>query len=102
MLKYKRCSTATTLAVLAVKTSAENEKCMKLNYKRTILVGFAFFLISAFWQAYDAIVPLALNYQYGLPHTISGVVMSLDNVLAVFMLPIFGALSDKVMTRFGK
>ena len=75
---------------------------MKLNYKRTILVGFAFFLISAFWQAYDAIVPLALNYQYGLPHTISGVVMSLDNVLAVFMLPVFGALSDKVMTRFGK
>ena len=75
---------------------------MKLNYKRTILVGFAFFLISAFWQAYDAIIPLALNYQYGLPHTISGVVMSLDNILAVFMLPIFGALSDKVMTKFGK
>ena len=75
---------------------------MKLNYKRTILVGFAFFLISAFWQAYDAIVPLALNYQYGLPHTVSGVVMSLDNILAVFMLPIFGALSDKVMTKFGR
>jgi len=75
---------------------------MKLNYKRTILVGFAFFLISAFWQAYDAIVPLALNYQYGLPHTVSGVVMSLDNILAVFMLPIFGALSDKVITRFGR
>lgn len=75
---------------------------MKLNYRRTILVGFAFFLISAFWQAYDAIVPLALNYQYGLPHTVSGVVMSLDNVLAVFMLPIFGALSDKVMTKFGR
>ena len=75
---------------------------MKLNYKRTILVGFAFFLISAFWQAYDAIVPLALNNHYGLPHTISGFVMSIDNILAVFMLPIFGAISDKVMTRFGK
>jgi MFS family permease len=75
---------------------------MELNYKRTILVGFAFFLISAFWQAYDAIVPLALNYQYGLPHTISGVVMSLDNILAVFMLPIFGALSDKVITKYGR
>ena len=68
---------------------------MKLNYKRTILVGFAFFLISAFWQAYDAIVPLALTNHFGLPQTISGVVMSVDNVLAVFMLPIFGALSDK-------
>ena len=75
---------------------------MKLNYKRTILVGFAFFLISAFWQAYDAIVPLALNNHYGLPHTISGFVMSIDNILAVFMLPIFGALSDKIMTKFGR
>ena len=75
---------------------------MKLNYKRTILVGFAFFLISAFWQAYDAIVPLILTNHFGLPQTISGVVMSVDNVLAVFMLPIFGALSDKVMTKFGR
>ena len=75
---------------------------MKLNYKRTILVGFAFFLISAFWQAYDAIVPLALTNHYGLPQTISGVVMSVDNILAVFMLPIFGAISDKIMTKFGK
>ena len=75
---------------------------MKLNYKRTILVGFAFFLISAFWQAYDAIVPLILTNHFGLPQSISGVVMSLDNILAVFMLPIFGALSDKVDTKFGK
>ena len=75
---------------------------MKLNYKRTILVGFAFFLISAFWQAYDAIVPLALTNHFGLPQSISGVVMSVDNILAVFMLPIFGALSDKVMTKLGK
>ena len=75
---------------------------MKLNYKRTILVGFAFFLISAFWQAYDAIVPLALTNHFGLPQTVSGVVMSVDNILAVFMLPIFGAISDKIMTRLGK
>ena len=75
---------------------------MKLNYKRTILVGMAFFLISAFWQAYDAIIPLILTNHFGLPQTASGTVMSIDNVLAVFMLPIFGALSDKVSTRFGK
>jgi len=75
---------------------------LKLNIKRTILVGFAFFLISAFWQAYDAIVPLILTNHFGLPQTVSGAVMSLDNVLAVFMLPIFGALSDKVCTKFGK
>ena len=75
---------------------------MKLNYKRVVLVGMAFFLISAFWQAYDAIVPLILTNHFGMPQTASGAVMSLDNVLAVFMLPIFGALSDKTKTRFGK
>ena len=75
---------------------------MKLNYKRTILVGMAFFLISAFWQAYDAIIPLILTNHFGLEHDISGAVMSFDNILAVFLLPIFGALSDKVNTRLGK
>ena len=75
---------------------------MKLNYKRVMLVGMAFFLISAFWQAYDAIVPLILTNHYGLPQSVSGAVMSLDNVLAVFMLPIFGALSDRVNTKYGK
>ena len=75
---------------------------MKLNYKRTILVGMAFFVITAFWSAYDAIIPLILLNHYGLPHTISGAVMSIDNVLAVFLLPFFGALSDKVHTKHGK
>ena len=69
---------------------------MKLNYKRVLFVGMAFFLISAFWQAYDAIVPLILTNHFGLPQTVSGTVMSIDNVLAVFMLPLFGALSDRV------
>ncbi len=75
---------------------------MKLNYKRTILVGFAFFLISAFWQAYDTIVPLILTNKFGMGQTWSGVIMSLDNVFAVVLLPVFGALSDKTRTRFGK
>lgn len=75
---------------------------MKLNYKRTIFVGFAFFLISAFWQAYDAIIPLALTNHFGLPQSVSGIVMSVDNVLAVFLLPVFGAISDRVSTRFGR
>ena len=60
---------------------------MKLNYKRTILVGFAFFLISAFWQAYDKTIPLLMTYKFGMTQTQSGIIMALDNVLAVFMLP---------------
>ena len=75
---------------------------MKLNYKRTILVGFAFFLISAFWQAYDTIVPLILTNKFHMEQTYSGVIMSLDNIFAVILLPIFGMLSDKTLTKYGK
>ena len=75
---------------------------MKLNYKRTILVGFAFFLISAFWQAYDATIPVILTNKFGMSQTWSGVIMALDNILAVFMLPLFGTISDKCASRHGK
>lgn len=75
---------------------------MKLNYKKTIFVGFAFFLIMAFWQAYDAIVPLMLVNKFGLSQTLSGLVMALDNVLALFMLPLFGSLSDKCKSKYGR
>lgn len=75
---------------------------MKLNYKRTIFVGFAFFLISAFWQAYDATIPVILTNKFGMSQTWSGVIMALDNILAVFMLPLFGTLSDKYMGKRGK
>ena len=68
---------------------------MKLSYKRTILVGFAFFLICAFWQAYDNTIPLILTNKFGMSQTWSGAIMALDNVLALFMLPLFGHLSDK-------
>lgn len=72
---------------------------MKLNYKRTIFVGFAFFLICAFWQAYDATIPVILTNKFGMSQTWSGLIMALDNILAVFMLPIFGALSDKYVGK---
>ncbi len=75
---------------------------MKLNYKRTILVGFAFFLICAFWQAYDATIPVILTNKFGMSQTLSGIIMALDNILAVFMLPIFGAVSDKCTHKNGK
>lgn len=75
---------------------------MKLNYKRTIFVGFAFFLICAFWQAYDNTIPLILTNKFGLSQTASGGIMALDNVLALFLLPLFGAISDRCNSRLGK
>ncbi len=88
--------------ILKTKRERKVRNLMKLNYKRTLLVGMAFFLISAFWQAYDAIIPLILTNHFGLPQSISGAVMSIDNILAVFLLPLFGAISDKVNPRIGK
>ncbi len=75
---------------------------MKLNYKRTIFVGFAFFLICAFWQAYDNTIPLILTNKFGLSQTMSGAIMALDNILALFMLPLFGAISDKCKSPRGR
>ncbi|MBR0108418.1 MAG: MFS transporter, partial [Pyramidobacter sp.] len=75
---------------------------MKLNTKRTLLVGFAFFGICAFWQLYDNIITLILKFDFGVSDRASGWVMSLDNIFALVLLPIFGALSDKTRTRFGK
>ena len=46
---------------------------MKLNYKRTVLVGFAFFLICAFWQVYDVTIAMTLTSKFGLSQTASGV-----------------------------
>jgi len=75
---------------------------MKLNYKRTILVGLAFMTISAFWQVYETIVPLILKETFAVSDTFSGVVMALDNVLALFMLPLFGSISDRTNTKIGR
>ncbi len=75
---------------------------MKLNNKRTILVGLAFLSICSFWQMYDSIVPLILTNTFHMNETFSGVIMAADNILALFMLPLFGSLSDKAGTKIGK
>lgn len=75
---------------------------MKLNVKRTFFVGFAFMSICAFWQLYDNVIPLILKNTFHLGDTVSGAIMAIDNVLALFMLPLFGSLSDKTHTKLGK
>ena len=75
---------------------------MKLNTKRTFFVGLAFLSICAFWQMYDSVVPLILTKTFALDETWSGAIMAADNVLALFLLPLFGALSDRTDTRIGR
>jgi MFS family permease len=75
---------------------------MKLNIKSTILVGLAFLTISAFWQLYDFYVPLILLNTFGIGDDVSGFIMSLDNIVALFLLPLFGMISDRSHTRIGR
>lgn len=75
---------------------------MKLNTKQTIQVGFAFLSICAFWQMYNAIIPIILTYTFHMSETISGAIMAADNVLALFLLPLFGSISDRTKSRWGK
>ncbi len=75
---------------------------MKLNYKRTTLIGLAFMSILAFWQFYDQVIPFLLENTFGLTTFGANAIMSIDNILALFMLPLFGALSDRTHTRLGR
>ena len=75
---------------------------MKINTKRTVLVGFAFLSICAFWQMYDNLVPKILTETFGIGESISGTIMAADNVLALFLLPLFGGLSDKCTSKRGR
>ncbi|MEG1646316.1 MAG: MFS transporter, partial [Clostridia bacterium] len=68
---------------------------MKLDFKRTLKVGFAFLGIMLFWEVYDFAIPLILGRTFGFNSAIRGLIMGLDNLLALFMLPLFGAISDK-------
>ena len=72
---------------------------MKLNNRRTVLIGFAFLSICAFWQMYDTVVPLILRDTFGVGDAMAGRIMALDNVFALFMLPLFGKLSDRAGRR---
>ncbi len=85
-----------------VKTPLTAVMAMKLDNKRTVLVGLAFLSICAFWQMYDNVVPLILTKTFHLNESLSGVIMAGDNILALFLLPFFGALSDKCKSRLGR
>ena len=75
---------------------------MKLNVRRTVLCGFAFFSICTFWQMYNNVIPLILTNTFHMNETFSGAIMAADNVLALFLLPLFGAISDRCASPMGR
>ncbi len=86
---------------------------LKLNYKKTFLIGFGFFGISVMWTLYNSYVPIYLQagsptfdapgeVGFGLGAGLTGVIMTLDNIAAFFLLPLIGVWSDRIWTRFGR
>ena len=75
---------------------------LKINTRQTILVGMAFLSICAFWQMYNSVIPLILTNTFHMNETWSGVIMAADNVLALFLLPLFGGISDRCRSRLGR
>jgi len=73
---------------------------MRLNYRKTFLLGLGFFAISLVWPLYNFYVPLFLRKYIDSQFWIN-VVMTLDNILAVSLIPFFGSLSDNTNTKFG-
>jgi len=85
----------------------------KLDYKKTLLIGFGFFGISVMWTLYNAYVPIYLQagsptfdapgeVGFGFGAGLTGVIMTLDNIAAFFLLPLIGVWSDRIWTRFGR
>lgn len=74
---------------------------MKLNYKKTMLIGLGFFTVSIVWGLYNVAMPLYLK-DLGLSGVAVGSVMTIDNIFALIFLPIFGALSDRTNNRYGR
>lgn len=75
---------------------------MKLNVRQTILIGLSFASILAFWQFYDQVIPEILEVRFNCSTIVTNAIMSIDNILAIFMLPLFGAISDKTKSRLGR
>lgn len=89
---------------------------MKLDWRKTFFIGFGFLGISLMWQVYNLFVPLFLQagnpefeaqsatgiLGFGLSASIAGAIMTLDNVAALFLLPLVGIWSDRTRTRVGR
>lgn len=75
---------------------------MKLNLKNTVYASLAFGWITIFWFGYDTLIQTINISTFGLRAPISGLILAIDNIMGLFILPLFGWLSDRTKTKYGK
>jgi MFS family permease len=74
---------------------------LKLNVKQTFILGLGFFAVSLVWPLYNVYVPIFLRDFLDSQFQINAI-MTLDNILAVSLIPVIATLSDRTQTRFGR
>jgi len=75
---------------------------VEFRYSRIFILGFGFFGISIIWALYNAYIPIFLQDTFHMSKTVTGFIMTIDNLFAVLLLPFLGALSDMTRTRIGR
>lgn len=78
------------------------KKAAKLDNKAVALAALPFMGMISFWQVYDGIVPKMLTNTFGLSNSLTGAIMAIDNVFGLFLLPLFGILSDRCTSKLGR
>ncbi|WP_147803317.1 MFS transporter [Alkalicoccus halolimnae] len=71
-----------------------------MSYKKIFVIGCGFFALMLVWTFYNAYMPLILG-DFIESAAIRGGIMGLDNLLAVLLIPVIGAWSDRLRTRIG-
>ncbi len=89
---------------------------MKLDYKKAFTIGFGLFAAQLMWMIYNTYMPIFLQagnpafdahlsastLGFGLSATLTGVLMTLDNIAAFFIQPLMGPISDRTRSRMGR
>ncbi len=75
---------------------------MRLDYRKTFLIGFGFMANILAWSLYNSFVPLMLEERYIDSTALIGFIMTIDNIFGVIFQPLVGQLSDRTHTRIGR
>jgi MFS family permease len=79
----------------------DDKKGFKPYLGLTFLIGFGFFTMGLMDPLYDTYVPIFLG-RYVSSMTLIGLIMTLDNIFALFLIPLSSVISDRTRAGIGR